>query len=608
LAAAVSKRALFRLGLAGLLVLFAGYGLVRFRLGVDLTDEGAYLAWPLRVHLGEARHAAETLTLNRPIEPYLAWLFDLRPGFTLYELRLVGWSLHLLAFAVFASFLFRLGQRPLQSLLAAAVPLFFCHIFGLAVPAYNMLASDFLLLALSLWGRACLDERPRWPLTVAAGLAFFAATLAHPGLLLVAALWAGHEVFRSRGALRGAHQGAPLPSAGAGGGHVRLGGAPAHRPRLAGVAAFAAAGLALVAFAWASGDAARWLERLPFSRGVATSSQSWPLLLGRLVLYPFAFSHLGMACAAAGLAGLFLLWRRRSEPAGIAVGQWFAFGLVAGLLVIFRFQTGRLVPGFTLACLLALGAALLRAAQGDGPARATAHLVALSCLAGLVAATLTYQFTLTRSWTSGLIALPFAFGTGYILLLGRPGQRSIRDLLLPATLGLLVTGSAAQHYGAIQRDAPPGELRTGFNIPKLRHIRSTPERSAVLGALYTELHDKVKPGDTLLVFDDAPLLYYLFHARPAYGMAWAVRYGQTAHTLAELNREMNARPLPHYAIRTLVDPAMSDWASAPPTTYENYPLNDTLLARYERVRTIHPFEIWRLKDRGEKTSPPAAPN
>jgi hypothetical protein len=78
-------------------------------------------------------------------------------------------------------------------------------------------------------------------------------------------------------------------------------------------------------------------------------------------------------------------------------------------------------------------------------------------------------------------------------------------------------------------------------------------------------------------------------------MTWAVRYTQTRSTLQQLDRELNAKPLPRYAIRTIVNLANVTWATAPHTDYGNYPLNDTLLTHYVLEKTIFPFEIWRLK-------------
>ena len=39
-------------GLVVFVLIYLGYGLHRFSLGLDFTDEGAHLAWPLRALFG----------------------------------------------------------------------------------------------------------------------------------------------------------------------------------------------------------------------------------------------------------------------------------------------------------------------------------------------------------------------------------------------------------------------------------------------------------------------------------------------------------------------------------------------------------------------------
>ena len=75
--------------------------------------------------------------------------------------------------------------------------------------------------------------------------------------------------------------------------------------------------------------------------------------------------------------------------------------------------------------------------------------------------------------------------------------------------------------------------------------------------------------------------------------------------LRRLNQEFESRPLPRYAIRTLVDPSDAVWSTAKRINYDNYPLNQTVMANYELEQTIFPFEIWRLKPAAmrEKASP-----
>lgn len=580
-------KTIFALELAVFVAGFFWYGLNRFRLGIDLTDEGAYLAWPLRVYLGEAPFSSELLTLVRPVEVYLSLLFKLHPTVTLYELRLFGWGIHLLAFSVLACFLFRLSGAPLRSLLVASLPLFVSHIFGLAPPSYNTLSSDFLTIALSLWGIASLDQRYRFPLGAAIGTALFIATFSHPGLGLVAAVIMVHEVWLGR-LVR----------------NFRSGQLTA--PNI-GVLIFLGCWLIFIGYFWGSGALATWTQRMAHNQTTVSFKESLPAFLGHLLVYPFVYSHLAMVLGAAVLltAG-FVLQRSKSDR---TTGSRTVLGivLVTALSVSFSLETGFFLMCFVMISLMAAGVHFMPpwAPLIPGPP-GVRFLMLLSGLAALVYAALTHYFDLYRSWMSGVLGLPFAFATGFILLVSvKPRRPTLKDLLLPATLALVVLCAARDHYRNIQRDASPQELHAGFTIPKLRSLKSTPERIRALNELYHYLRLAIAPGDRLIAYDDCPMLYYIFDAQPAYGLAWAARYGHPPATLARLNDELNSRPLPRYAVRTLVDVSRPVWRTAARTTYAQYPLDETVAAHYELERTIFPFEIWRLRTAAprEKTSP-----
>ena len=238
----------------------------------------------------------------------------------------------------------------------------------------------------------------------------------------------------------------------------------------------------------------------------------------------------------------------------------------------------------------------LRVAPQPAP-RATLLLLS-SLAAAVVYATFTFYFSPQRSWLSGALGLPFAFAVGLTLLLrAAPSRRGLESVLLPLSLLLLVACVAREHFRNVYRDSAPAELTATFQVPKLRGIRSTPERVRSVEELCAQLSPRLERGEPLLVFDDCPMLYYLLDARPAYGLTWAVRYNQDPAVLRQLDAELRARPLPRFAIRTLVDTSNIVWSTAPRTNYENYPLNETVLANYRLTQTIFPFEIWELKSR-----------
>jgi hypothetical protein len=566
-----------------LVLVYLGYGLVRFSLGIDFTDEGAYLSWPLRRLFGEPVFSADLVTLCHPVEAFLFVPFRLHPSMTLYEFRLLGWLIHLLAFATLSICLFRLSHAPLQSLLIASVPFFVCNIFGIASPSYNMLSSDFLLVALSLQGYACLgEERQELPLHVASGLALFIATLAHPGLGIVGAGLFAYEVL-CHGLARNLAN---------------------HRLSASnlGILAFIFCWLAFLLYLTSSGALANWLRRLAFVRLSSVGAlQAHPARsFFQIAVFPFDYDLHAIAFNLLAFVALWFLQPPSAAAGGGHAGRaaaWLAV-LIAGFFIL----TFSRDPSHLPVCLVP-GTLVLLAAQGVGrpssPPRAEGRLRFLVLMSGLAAsayAALTYFFFPLRSWISGTLGLPFAFAVGLTCLLEVSPRRpaSLRSLIL-TLLAMAVACFARDHYREIYRDAPPPYLSAHFQLPKLRHIRSTPERVQIVEELYEYMHPRIARGEPLLVYDGCPMLYYLFDASPAYGLTWAERYSQSPAILQRLNRDLNAKPLPRYAIRTLVNLSHPVWSKAPLTDYDNYPLNETVTANYVLEQTIFPFEIWRLK-------------
>ena len=577
----------FAATLAGFVLIYGLYGLRRLGLGVDFTDEGAYLAWPLRTLFGEPSFAGDPLLSLRPLLNHLSLIYRIYPEISLYEFRWLGWIAHLGSFSMLALCLFRLSGAAFRSPLIASVPFFACHIFGLAVPSYNSISSDFFLIALSLFGLAA-GGKPRHPLALhlAGGLALFIASLAHPVLGVVAALIGLNEIFR-RNLLQNLRHLRPAASN-------------------AGFLAFAGCWLVYFFYLLATGAFAVWLQRSALypSARIRSLGQNPSRFFLELLTYPFAYDPVAVGFSVAVLAlavALAMLARAGRTAAAGNTAAALALLLVIAIIRTFSYNPGQLPVAFAMVGIVVVFVHCLRIGE---PALAVEpdirFLLAASTLAGLLYAAVTFYFSPLRSWTSGILALPFAFAVGLSLLLRATADRfaPLIRVLSTATLALAVACVAREHYRSIYRDAAPAGLVATFRAPKLRHIRSTPERTQAIDALYDYLHPQLARGEPLLAFDDCPMLYYLFDAMPAYGLTWAVRYTQSPAALRQLNRELNAKPLPRFAVRTLVDLSHPVWRTAPRTNYANYPLNETVLANYRLEQTIFPFEIWRLNKTG----------
>ena len=68
---------------------------------------------------------------------------------------------------------------------------------------------------------------------------------------------------------------------------------------------------------------------------------------------------------------------------------------------------------------------------------------------------------------------------------------------------------------------------TAINSPLATGIYATSQRADIINPLLTALQDYVHAGDTILVYDSSPLIYYLTETKPFAGISWpCVYYGQ----------------------------------------------------------------------------------
>jgi hypothetical protein len=577
----------FYLYLIFFLAAFFFYGFYKACLGMDFTDEGAYLAWPLRLLFGEKLFSSEIVTLVRPMELLLIWPLRLHPSMTLFEWRMLGWTGHLTAFFLLSLWLFRAGNPPLQSLLIAAIPCYGDNALAIGTPSYNTISSDSLLIFFVLWtlpGRS--GARSGVGLQIVAGFCLFIATVVYPSLIILgpAVLAVGLISYRFDKDAAGATV-SPLTS-------------------LACPIVFFAGWLLLAIGLYFSGSADLWAKRLPLilASTPLNAAQSHPLQFYReLFAYLVSFSPLSppyAGLAVATTAGVIVFQRKGSIASGERVSVLFGIVSVAGLLVFYPKEPYYLTSFLTLAGLATSIVYLSISTRLDWSQNSRLQCaVSLGIVATMIYASSTHYFTPWRSWVSGAFGLPFCFSVSLSRLLSPAGERSFfRRFGSAAVLTAAVIVLACANFNNVYRDGCPGRLSAEFSgVPKLAHIKSAPMRVASIERLYVYLKPKLVYGEPLLVYDDCPLLYFILDAKPAYGLAWAVRFNVPPATLLALNREFTSRPLPRFAVRAMIDVSYDDWDGAPAENFQNYPLNDSVMAHYKLDKTIFPFEIWRLK-------------
>jgi hypothetical protein len=84
-----------------------------------------------------------------------------------------------------------------------------------------------------------------------------------------------------------------------------------------------------------------------------------------------------------------------------------------------------------------------------------------------------------------------------------------------------------------------------INSSMAKGIYTGAEKAAIVNPMLDELKRYVKAGDTLLVYDSSPLVYYLTDTRPFAGISWpCVFYGkQYVRKFMQAERETSTMPV-----------------------------------------------------------------
>jgi hypothetical protein len=275
----------------------------------------------------------------------------------------------------------------------------------------------------------------------------------------------------------------------------------------------------------------------------------------------------------------------------------FAILSLAGLSLVYCLDYYSLASFFSLVGIALTGLYLGAGGKNRDESEGALKLwVLLSAVASLIYSTSTTYYNAYISLLIGALGLPFCYSISLIRLVNPRGVKlAFGGACTPILLGAAVLELGDFYYQSVYRDATPPQLTAVFSIPKLQHVKSTPERVRGVEELYYYMKPRIRYGEPLLVYDDCPLLYYLLDAKPAYALTWAHHDGIPPAVLQALAAEFASQTLPRYAIRTVVDVSKNDWPHAARMHYEHYPLNDAVMANYVLEKIIFPFEIWKLK-------------
>lgn len=494
-------------------------GLWRVHHGFDFTDEGFYLAAPLRFVLGDRPFADEwDMSMYTVILPWTLVL-KLHPDLTLVQARMLGVATQLLGLGVLLAVL-----RPYASATVLALALASVAYMGngLFTPAYNWLGQTGCILFAGLW---CLGSRQRRKrdavaLGLASLLAWLFGVVCYPPLAMLGILpplwWLGRRCFLSRSTR------ATAPGMDWTCGAFSL------------VVAIMG-GAALLAALWRGGE-------------ILQQARVNLILAANLFLTPKKYQDIGKFLVLDGLApalaatGTFLCcWLplpRRDW--GVRGAVWVA--VMAGSVgVAWAWISGR-APFYhwvweptpwaffvgPVALGLALSGWLARWLEGARWPEGARQRQGWRCVQVLTAAGLMHYLLLPYMSSVGprnsryAAAMLLAAATASCLLsLSRAGldapRRLARLAALLAALALYQGWSVATLYF---NDAPLDQQTATFSHPLLRGVRTTPDKVADLEGLMAWLSPRLERGETLLVLDDAAVVYYLARARPALPKTW----------------------------------------------------------------------------------------
>jgi len=502
----------------------------------------------------------------------------------------VAGGVHILVYLFFFIILLRECRSVFVAGTASAASFFisFAWPSTIATPNYKSLSSDGLLLFLCLF-----YATERWRFSSAslarcgAGAALLIAIVCYPPLILIGLLTALFEViefYRARGVSR------------------------REVFRYLGTTATALVfGLLLLGYLWRDGGVSRWLDRVSMAGNLSLTSirghgaAFYGGLFSDIVTKTTGFRQYVIGAFVLGLGAILAPARvfNKTRIAVLLIVQVYSI-----FLIIAHYRGDSYVQHFffpTAYCLVSLGLAMVfvidqwRTAEERNDA---ARFCLFLALAGtMVYCTSTFFFDYYYSWNSGLLGLPFAFSFITAVNLGRAAA-SLKTWLIMAGLSLcLLTLVAARYnYEGVRRDAEPARLTARFVIPPLRGIRSSPQRVEAVETLYAYLRPLLMRDNRLLIFDDAPMLYWILNAKPAYGLSWAANGNLSDATRSRLLTEFLEGPPPRYAIRTLASMKDPDWLQAPRNPYPaDYRLNNCVDSLYRVDRVIYPFEILILR-------------
>ena len=579
----------------------AAAGWWRIHLGVDFTDEGAYLSTPLRFALGDVPFRDDSANGLRWSDVFLWPVFEVWPEMTLVQFRALGLAAVL---AVAACLVALLGRHvPAPVLMLACIPAVLGRMYIWSL-GYNQASTSFLTLGCCIWLLGCTrsSRRASLALGIGGGAAMFIGVASYATLApaLVVPLVVLLATARRR----------PRPQA-----------CWATAAALGTVVLLLAVAAITLSAKNLTGD---WLRSVhlvvigqeadkPFGTRFST------VLRQSRHFFPYTALFGGLLALACGLAprGHSLRPRLRAAAACALAG--------GGTLAVLSFAPSPehwyWGKHFLSLLVISLGLGFLVAAAALWLIRRR-YLVRCGrgwplVFWGLLAVVLICTGLHCVSSTGGVSRVTYsmmpimALGTAALLWTGRVGNADAAAVTgrrahwhaacVAAAIAPFAIHAALPRQARPYRDAPAAELTATFSGGALAGIHSTPSRVRIVNHLLDELANRVKAGEFLLAYDEIPLVYFLTDTRPANEFAFTnklLSVERRARAVAAVQRKGRA---PRYCVRCVIHTSQLGWPVvrntipySPDPGFDPY--HAFVDANYTPVATVWPFQIWKRND------------
>ncbi len=177
--------------------------------------------------------------------------------------------------------------------------------------------------------------------------------------------------------------------------------------------------------------------------------------------------------------------------------------------------------------------------------------------------------------------------------------RDLRRTGMAVLACLALFGGYERVFGVYRDNPDRRQLFTPLRHERLWGIHTTPERADSLNELLDKLDDLVEPGDPILVYNSAPLIYYLTKTRPILGRNWIVINNMSTEVIRHLTGNLcqNERGggTPKVIVKAKTNTRDPNWGGI--ATRELYERYATYLGELERaIDRCEPKLVWSNHD------------